>query len=130
MTNPMLNRLTGKQVLVVEDEYLLAQDIASHLARHGVAVVGPVGTVFEAQRLAEGCNIDCAIIDLQLRGETAYDLVDFLIRASVPVLIISGYHPSDLPHRFRHLSFIQKPAPLGRDGVSIVLDGMINTTKH
>ncbi len=121
MSNSMFNRLNGKQVLVVEDEYLIAADLAFHLNRHGAAVVGPVATVADAQRLADEVVIDCAIIDLNLRGETPYELLDALLRANVAVLIVSGYDPSDIPSRFRDLSFIQKPA---------TLDGIISSTRH
>jgi CheY-like chemotaxis protein len=61
--------LTGKQILVVEDEYLLAQDIAAALRRRGAAVLGPVATIQAAADLIARQRIDAAVLDVNLQGD-------------------------------------------------------------
>ena len=63
--------LGGAQVLIVEDEFLLADDIARALRQAGGDPVGPVSTISQAEDLVRHNAIDAAIIDVNLRGEMA-----------------------------------------------------------
>lgn len=101
--------LDGRRILVVEDEYYLAADLAAALAERGAVVVGPVGSVDEAERLAGGGGVDCAILDMNLRGEMSHRVADCLEKAGVPYLIASGYSNATLPDRFRGVPFVEKP---------------------
>ena len=69
--------LRGLRILVAEDEYLLAEDLAPWLAGAGATVLGPVGTVEDAIRLlgAER-RIDGAALDIDLWGERAFEVAD------------------------------------------------------
>ena len=40
-----LHEFDGKRILVVEDEYLIADDLRRELTEHGATVVGPVASV-------------------------------------------------------------------------------------
>jgi CheY-like chemotaxis protein len=85
-------QLTGKQILVVEDEYLLALDLANYFQNIGVAVLGPAGSVAEALRLLEKCpELQGAILDVNLRGERVYPVADRLRQKQVPFVFASGY---------------------------------------
>jgi DNA-binding NarL/FixJ family response regulator len=110
--------LAGKRVLIVEDEYLIADDLAHYLRQRGATIVGPVATIEQARTLASTAMIDCAIVDLDLRGEAPYELLDHLQLEGLPALIVSGYDVADIPPRFRDLPYIQKPASLSNSGVS------------
>ena len=99
----------GARVLVVEDEYYLADDLARALDRGGAETVGPVATVAAADKLIDQGGIDYAVIDLNLRGEMAFPLADHLREAGIPFVIASGYTPESLPERFRGVPQIEKP---------------------
>jgi len=101
--------LHGRQILVVEDEYFLADDISRHLRARGVAVLGPAATLEEAARLLDAHSPDCAVLDVNLRGEMAYPLVDRLEAAGIPFLIATGYDAKALPSRFRAVPCLEKP---------------------
>jgi DNA-binding NarL/FixJ family response regulator len=118
--------LAGKRVLIVEDEYLIADDLGYYLRKHGATIVGPVATIEQAHTLASRTMIDCAVVDLNLRGEAPYELLDHLRHEGLPALIISGYDPADIPSRFHDLPFIQKPALLSGNGVSGTLTRMLH----
>jgi CheY-like chemotaxis protein len=49
----MTEALTGRRILVVEDDYTMATDLGQFLEGQGVTVVGPVGTVRTALALVE-----------------------------------------------------------------------------
>ena len=101
-------------MLVVEDEYLIADDLVRALRKSGAEPVGPVGTVAEAQRLLEKERPDAAILDLHLRGESASGLVEQLAADQVPCLIVSGYSEQSFPDEFRHFPSLEKPVVYDR----------------
>jgi DNA-binding response OmpR family regulator len=101
--------LAGRRILIVEDEYYLADDLVRALQGQGAEVAGPVGTLAEAERLVAEGRIDCAILDINLRGEMAFPVADRLGEAGVPFLIASGYSRDHLPERFKGVPHLQKP---------------------
>lgn len=101
--------LRGVRILIVEDEYYLADDLAGALKQRGADVVGPVGTVEEASRLVDGDGFDCAILDMNLRGDMAFPVADRLTDAGIPFVIATGYNSASLPDRFMGLPRVEKP---------------------
>jgi CheY-like chemotaxis protein len=102
--------LSGRRVLIVEDEYFLADDLARSLARLGGEVVGPVPTREQALGLLSGPErIDLAVLDINLRGESAFPIADALAERGVPFLFATGYGQEAVPERFRHRPHWEKP---------------------
>lgn len=89
-----------RRVLVVEDEYLVAQDVAQKLGDMGVEVSGPVPRVAEALALlASGsARPDAAILDVNLGGEMVFPVVEILRKRGVPLVFVTGYDPWTLPY--------------------------------
>ncbi len=115
--------LDGKRILVAEDEYLLADDLIQVLRSAGATPVGPVATVRQAEaRLAEG-GIDAALLDMNLRGETAFDLACRLTDEGVPCVIVSGYSEQALPPLIAGLPRLEKP--INPRGVIRILEDMM-----
>jgi DNA-binding response OmpR family regulator len=83
--------LRGVRVLVVEDQWHVANALRSLLEVEGMVVSGPAGTIAEAHRLADEDQPVLAVIDINLRGEMAYSLIDDLHDRGVRVVVISGY---------------------------------------
>ncbi|MGV7196470.1 response regulator [Xanthomonas axonopodis] len=104
------NPLNGRRILVVEDDYLLAESLNDLLVEAGVRVVGPVGNVPEALSLvASGQAIDGALLDVNVRGQAVFPVADALLERGVPFSFCSGYDRYTLPQRFAHLSYCMKP---------------------
>ncbi len=62
--------LRNCRILVVEDEYYLADELRTELETRGALVLGPVGTLDQAlAAIGEARDIDGAILDVNLRGE-------------------------------------------------------------
>jgi CheY-like chemotaxis protein len=84
-------RLKDRRILVVEDDWFIADAMANLLAKEGAYVFGPAATVAEGAQLAKYWPIDIAVMDLNLNGELADDLVVELARKNVPVVVVTGY---------------------------------------
>ncbi|MEB1610231.1 response regulator [Xanthomonas campestris pv. campestris] len=104
------NPLNGRRILVVEDDYLLAESLNDLLVEAGVCVLGPVGNVPEALSLVtSGQTIDGALLDVNVRGQPVFPVADALLERGVPFSFCSGYDRYALPPRFAHLSYCMKP---------------------
>jgi DNA-binding response OmpR family regulator len=90
-----LPNLQGLRVLVVEDGWQVADALKLSLEQRGMVVSGPAATAREAQCLATECRPSLAIVDVNLQGEMAYELMDWLHDRGIQVVVISGYE--DLP---------------------------------
>jgi len=98
------------RVLLVEDEYIVASALARGLRIYGAEVVGPAATVAIALALIEAHpTLDGALVDINLRGIPAYDVVDALIAKGVRTVLTTGYESSVVPTRYRGLVVLQKP---------------------
>jgi CheY-like chemotaxis protein len=89
--NSAADKFCGQRVLIVEDEYFVAQDIADYFCGLGAKIQGPVGSVAEALRLLDTVEVQGAILDINLRGERVYPVADLLRRKQVPFVFASGY---------------------------------------
>ncbi len=107
--------LKGRRILLVEDEYFIADDLRRSLSAEGAAVLGPASTVAEALALVFSDGpIDGAILDINLHGEMIYPVADELTKRGVPFLFLTGYEARDLPSRFAQTPCCQKPAEMHR----------------
>ncbi len=98
------------RVLVVEDEPLLAFDIAQRLTDAGYAVIGPAPSVARALDLlgCEGCDV--AILDVNLGRETAEPIARDLKVRGIKFMTLSGYSSDQHPPEFHGSPTLTKPA--------------------
>ena len=102
--------LRGLAVLIAEDEYLLASDIARELERQGASTVGPFATADRAMAAMTGtATLDAAILDVNLRGTAVYPLADLLIELGTPFVFMTGYAGEALPSRLSGVPCCYKP---------------------
>src|SRR5579884_2248299 len=71
--------LSGKTILLVEDEYYIADDVRRTLNAAGAEVLGPFATLNRAGEAIDAGGFDCAVIDLNLHGESALPIADRLL---------------------------------------------------
>lgn len=101
--------IKGARVLIVEDEYMIADDLARALREAGGDPVGPVSTLEQAEEILGQAHVDAAIFDLDLRGKMAFDLIERLVASGLPCLIVSGYGDDVLPETLDRVSRLEKP---------------------
>ncbi len=100
----------GRRLLVVEDEYFIAEDIKQDFETAGAEVVGPVASVEGAMDLlAVGSRIDGAVLDVNLRDTMVFPVADALVARGIPFVFATGYDAMRIPQRFKAISRCQKP---------------------
>ena len=97
------------RVLIVEDEYFIADDLARGFGKEGISIVGPVPSVDRAMALVAQKQINLAVLDIALDGNEVYDVADALIAQEVPVLFVTGYDRDAIPNRYANIPICQKP---------------------
>jgi CheY-like chemotaxis protein len=107
--------LAGYRVLLVEDNFNIARALARALETHGAEIVGPVATVKDAMaRVGSDDRIDGALLDINLRGEFAYQVAEALRSRGVRVAFLTGYDETSIPAGFHDVPCLQKPVAVAR----------------
>ncbi len=98
------------RVLIVEDEYLVAETYRSAVEELGYEVKGPAPTVEFALDLLERDPVDCALLDVLLRGRLVIPVARRLQEIGVPFVFLSGADVRDvLPDEFHDVRVLEKP---------------------
>lgn len=102
-------RLAGLRILVVEDDMLIAIYIEEVLKGLGCVVVGPVGKLDAAMRIADDEGLDAAILDVNIRGGHVFPVAERLRARRIPFALASGYGDWALPEAFQNQPRLTKP---------------------
>ena len=100
--------LRGVRVLIVEDSWHVAEALGSVLSDFGMVVTGPTSTIVEAERLTLDEKPELALVDLSLKGEMTFGLVDWLHQRGLRVIVLTGY-AGLTPSLDRANAIVQKP---------------------
>ena len=109
--------IAGRNVLIVEDEYWLAEEMATTVRSYGGHVLGPYDDMNVREPLHE---IDVAILDINLgyrealgHNEHVFPLAFALHEALIPFIFVTGYqaHSEIIPTKLRHVRLLTKPVP-------------------
>lgn len=104
--------LSGCRIMIVEDEFLIADDVAAMLREAGARVIGPVGSLPEGMRLAADTEtIDAAVLNIDLGGVTVFPLADELQARGVRILFLTGYGEDNIPVDYESVPCCRKPTP-------------------
>ena len=102
--------LRGRRILVVEDEYFLADELNLVLKDAGAVTVGPVASVDGGLNLLAASSVlDAASLDVNLGEESVYRLADVLMARAVPFLFTTGYDHAAIPAPYAHILHQKKP---------------------
>ena len=106
--------LSGCRILLVEDSPVVGPFTADILADLGCTVVGPAPNMSAARELIEEEEeFDAAILDMHIRGERVFSLLEPLERRGVPFLLTSGYADWAMPDKWEDRPRLQKPYTIG-----------------
>ena len=77
--------LRDRRVLMVKDDYFIAEDLCRGLEEEGADVLGPVASLRASWALlGRSARPDLALLDVKLGDETVYPLADTLQELGVP----------------------------------------------
>ena len=103
------NPLAGCRVLLVEDDYFIADGMRSEFERLGAEVVGPVSSVDEAIELIATSDLDASVLDINLQEVMSYSVADALRARGIPFVFATGYEKAAIPERFTDVPRCEKP---------------------
>ena len=103
-----------RNILIVEDEPLIAMMLEDFLESLGHSVHGSCENVPDALAHVEQGGFDLAILDVNLNGQTAWPVAHKLREKSIPFIIATGGHVEPPPAEFADVPVIEKPYTVDR----------------
>lgn len=104
-----LNTPNPRNILILEDEMLIALDIEQMLTDLGHKV-GAICNRIPAALIAAGqSHIDFAVLDINVAGEPSFPVAAVLRARKVPFLFLSGYGLRGLMEGFTDAPVLTKP---------------------
>jgi len=103
--------LVGRKVLLVEDNYLIAEHVRGLLEDAGCDVVGPASGLARALALVHsGAAMDGALLDINLDGEFCFAAAAALSERGIPFVFVTGYDDRTIvPREFAEWPVLSKP---------------------
>lgn len=100
------------KVLLIEDEPLVAALTKDLLTSNGYAVIGPIGTMDVALAAAQQCEINAALLDINLHGSASYAVAEVLTERKIPFAFLTGYSSAAIDLNYARVPVLQKPMDL------------------
>lgn len=102
--------LEGARILIVEDSFIVADSLRELVTAYNGSVAGMAPDLDEALVVAAGGPVDCAVLDIDLKGTNVAPLARELRRRGIGVVFLSGYSDENLlPEDLRTLPRLDKP---------------------
>ena len=102
--------MPSRNILIVEDEPLIAMMLEDVLETLGHRVVGTCDSVETALERVEAGGFDLAIIDVQLKdGQRVWPVADRLADTDTPFILATGGHVEPPPERHADAPVLSKP---------------------
>jgi len=101
--------LSGRRILVVEDEMIILMLIEDVLMDCGCESVTAAATVDRALALIDAQSFDVAMVDVNLNGHMSYAIADALAARGVPFFFSTGYGKNGLRDGYRNQPVLNKP---------------------
>lgn len=106
------NSISGRRIMIVEDEALVAMVLNDQLEELGLSIVATCANVPEAIKAIDDSAPDAAILDVNLGGQLVYPVADRLIDRGIPFVFITGYGRESIDSRYSSIQVLEKPVDL------------------
>ncbi|MFN3511908.1 MAG: response regulator [Phenylobacterium sp.] len=107
MSSPQALEAVG--VLVLEDDFYLAEDARRTLEEAGATVIGPFSDADEAIAAAEREKPSCALVDINLGDGPDFAPAKALIARGISIIFVTGYDAAVIPPELAAVPCLQKP---------------------
>lgn len=98
-----------KRILIVEDDVLIAMDLALIVEEAGGAVVGPYHSVESALEGLDDGPVDLAILDFNLGALTSEKIAARLAEMDVPTAFLTGHSTNHVTGHIPSATVLEKP---------------------
>jgi CheY-like chemotaxis protein len=105
----MSHSFSGRRILVVEDEYLIAMLLEDMLVELGCVVAGSAATKAEAFALIGTTHFDAAVLDVSIDGSDSFDIALTLRDRNIPFVFATGHGSSRITPELSDYPVLQKP---------------------
>jgi CheY-like chemotaxis protein len=99
----------GRDILVIEDEEMIASVIEEMLRDLGCRQVWIASSAKDAHAVLAQHHPHAAILDVNLGGDSGYQLAQSLNEAKIPFVFATGYGRHGLPEQWATRPIMQKP---------------------
>lgn len=97
-------------ILILEDEALIAVYMARVVEQRGYSVLGPAATVTEVLDILSHQHPDAALLDIDLGGNPSFAAADALAARGIAFAFLTGFGRAVVPKRFERVAIVEKPA--------------------
>lgn len=98
------------RIMIVEDEYWTAMDLAQEVKKRGATVTGPFSSIAQViEELSGPRRPDAAVVDIRLRTTDVFSVADMLVQKEIPFVFATAHVPRDIPERFAETPHFEKP---------------------
>lgn len=104
-----LRPLEGRKILIVEDNFLIAADLAEAVVAAGGEVVGPASSAQMSLWLVDQEDFDIALLDVRLSDGDATEVARILTERRLPFFVVTGYSRERLSGELRAAPYLDKP---------------------
>ena len=102
--------LSGRNILLVEDNFLVGMSIRKMLEEMGCNVIGPIAAIGDAERAASEREVDAGVLDINIIGGTTAGVAERLNQRGTPFIFVTGYgSPRVLPESLKSQPRLNKP---------------------
>jgi DNA-binding NtrC family response regulator len=102
--------ISGKHVLLVEDQTIIALDTEGMLLDLGAASVRSFTTANDALAWLATVRIDVGVLDVSLGDATSFPIAELLAEQRTPFIFTTGYGDSGMiPKAFADVPIVRKP---------------------
>lgn len=102
--------LAGRSIVIVEEQFVLADFSAQQVVEAGGTVLGPYASALSALSATMDVPPAAALLDLNLNGEPCFRLADALASIGIPLVFLTGYGPEIAPIRHARAPWLTKPS--------------------
>jgi DNA-binding NtrC family response regulator len=120
---------TGRRLLIVEDELLIALELQSIVEQLGGTVFGPAESVKSALQLLADTTPNAALLDANLRGNRVTPVAQACRDRSIPFALVTGYGRLELEEPVLQ-SAPRVRKPFDSRAIHKVLAIMLNTDRE
>ena len=101
--------LSGKRILVAQDNHSSADGLCDELRSFGARVLGPAPSPLYAIALLGGKGVDCAVLDTSHSPQLAIETARELLKRRIPAVLTLDPDAPSVPAQLSAFSFVRIP---------------------